>query len=161
MIIKPITVRKLAELQKYLADVPVKARRAATNAAADHLIGELSRYPKYKEVSRKAAYPEVRGWFSARQRRYVMARIRSGRIDPGYPHRTGRLRRGWRKKGEGYKVMIENTTDYAGHVMGQRDQARQPQLAGWRKVLDVANDSASEMRRAADLAIKIELDKKS
>lgn len=161
--IKPFRVRGLAELQKFLKDVPVKARRAATEAAADYLIGDgrrgLRHYPAYKWIRRRRAYPEVKGWFSEKQRRFVMARIRSGRIDPGYPHRTGRLQRGWVKKGSGYKIMIENQEPYAAVVMGDNTQARQPKLVGWRTVGEVVESNTDGMRQAAARAVQKTLDK--
>jgi len=164
--IKPMRVRKIADLQDYLKDVPVIARREAVQAAAEYFIGNgrrgLRHYPKYKEVSRKTAYPKVGGWFSKKQRRYVMMMIRRGRIDPGYPHRTGRLQRGWKIKSSGYKAMIENQEKHAEYVAGYEDtQANQPRLVGWRTVEQKIDSNFDGIRRAADLAVARELKKKA
>jgi len=73
------------------------------------------------------AYPQQRRyrmrWVSERQRRYVMAGIRSGRIAVPY-RRTGALRGGWqintRLDGNGATMSVSNTVEYAVGVMGQR-----------------------------------------
>ena len=73
------------------------------------------------------AYPSQRRyrmrWTSERQRRYVMAAIRSGRIVVPY-RRTGRLREGWqintRLDGNGATMSVTNSVEYAAGVMGAR-----------------------------------------
>jgi hypothetical protein len=70
-----------------------------------------------------------------------MAKIRSGEIDPGYPHRTGNLQRGWVLKGEPYRTKIENPTPYAGFVMGDTTQSRHEKKVGWRTVGKIVGDN--------------------
>ena len=73
------------------------------------------------------AYPPQRRyrmrWVSERQRRYVMAAIRGGRISVPY-RRTGRLREGWqintRIDGNGATMSVTNSVEYAAGVMGAR-----------------------------------------
>jgi hypothetical protein len=124
--------RDIERLQAYLRSVPRGALKVALAAFSEYMLGKLRHYPPYRYVSRKAAYGKT--FVSDRQRRYVMAKIREGRIDPGYPHRTGRLQRGWEVKGEPYRTRIENKTPYAGFVMGDDAQSAHERKVGWRVV---------------------------
>lgn len=140
-------------LAKVISEAPRMARGLMTVAAAKYLLGDgrrgLKHYKPYKHITRKRAYPPT-GWQSDRQRRYVMAMIRKGRIDPGYPHRTGRLQRGWVLTSTGAKTTIINRENYAGYVMGDKEQANLNRLAGWRVVSDIIKTNEKGMIQAAE-----------
>lgn len=152
-------LKSTEELKRWFDKLTPKLKRVAGEAAADYLIGDgrrgLRHYPPYKLVRRRVAYPEVKGWFSERQRRYVMARIREGTIDPGYPHRTGRYQRGWQKRQEGRSAFVVfNSLWYAKYVGGDEEQARQPRKVGWRKAGEIAQSNFDGMVRAAESAVE-------
>jgi hypothetical protein len=86
-------------------------------------------------VTRKAAYGKT--FVSDKQRRYVMARIREGSIDPGFPHRTGNYQRGWKVINKGVSTQIVNDVPYAGFVGGNETQARLNKKVGWRTVSEI------------------------
>lgn len=103
-----LKARGLPELQDFFADLPRNVRGIATEAASDDLLGDghrgLRHYPTYKYITRRSAFGKP--FASDRQRRFVMAQIRSGRIEPGFPHRTGNYQRSWRREGSGVSSVI-------------------------------------------------------
>jgi hypothetical protein len=147
---------KPSELMKLISSAPRMARGKMTEAAAKYIIGDMERgakhYPPYKYVSRKRAYG--RTFVSERQRRYVMAMIHAGRIDPGYPHRTGIIQRGWYIKNSGAKATIANDARGVDFVHGDKKQARLNKLAGWRTVSEIAKANIKGAIKAAEQALK-------
>ena len=142
-------------LSDYIATTARGARRPAAVAAADYLIGDgrhgLKHYPPYKYITRKRAFGKT--FKSDKQRRYVMMMIRAGKIDPGYPHRTGRLQRGWKQKGAGADITIYNDMPHVLPVMGDEIQSRHERLVGWRMVSDVLESNMDGALQAAGRAV--------
>ena len=142
-------------LAEFISSLPRNTRGLATEAAADYLIGDgrhgLKHYPPYKWVTRRRAYGKT--FVSAKQRRYVMAMIRAGRIDPGAPHRTGIIQRGWRKEGRGAKVKIVNDARGVEWVHDDKKQARLNALVGWRKTSVITQSNEHGSVQAAQRAV--------
>jgi hypothetical protein len=125
-------------------ELPKRFRGPATEQAARLYVAHLRKYPPYKWVTRARAYPNAAagpGWFSEKQRRFVMASLRAGRnlktgspMEPGYPHRTGNTQRAWETRGKGEQVRIINDAPAAMHLFDNQRQARQPGLVGWNKL---------------------------
>lgn len=107
-------------------------------------------YPPYQHVSYKRAYG---GWRSEKQRRFVMASIRTGRITIPY-RRTQTLRRGWRIIGQGRNAYLINETPYAGYVKGDNTQARMLALGGWRTVSQDIKGRIGKMQAKMEAAAK-------
>jgi len=147
-----------------LATIPANLRRfgrefqgVATMAAAVYLVGNeargLKHEPNYKYVSRKSAYGKT--FVSDKQRRYVMAMIRSGRITPGTENRTHAIQNGWGIQSNGLDTRITNRAPGVGWVMGNREhQARQPAAVGWRSFEQVSDDNRAGMSRASSQAVQ-------
>ena len=139
------------ELKLWLSTVAQGVKEKATAAFAEYIVGDqshgLKHYSPYQYVSYQRAYG---GFKSDKQRRYVMAMIRAGNIDPGYPHRTGNFQRNWTYKASGAgRYTIQNSTNYGGYLVSDTEQANLPRLAGWRKVQDViAANFAGAIRHA-------------
>lgn len=150
-----ITVRKNPQLERLIGDFPRRFRGVATEAIADYLIGNkthgLKHYPVYKYIRRRKAYGKT--FVSHKQRRFVMARIRDGRIDPGAPHRTGKIQRGWKKTGSGVNTRIVNNERGVEFVMGSDKQARLNAMAGWRTDSKVIEDNMQGALRHANAEI--------
>jgi hypothetical protein len=148
--------RGLDEFKGYIGGLERGLRGKVTVWISEWLIGNgqrgLKHYPPYKYVTRKSAYG--RAFKTEKQRRYVMAKIRSGEIAPGYPHRTGNLQRGWTMAGEGTKTTIENATPYAGYVMGNDEQTKMHRKIGWRKVADIISTNIAGAIKHAESMIK-------
>ena len=154
MITLKVDTRKLEELQEFLRGLPRGVVGVAGEAVAKYIVGDnrhgLKHYVPYKYVSIK----DSGGWASEKQRRYVMAKIREGEIDPGVPHRTGEMQRGWDYSGEGSRWRIENEVPYAGYVMGDVDQTQMHKIQGWRTAMRVAYDNLAGSIVAARSAVR-------
>jgi len=152
-----IKVLGIEELRKFLADLPRGTMRDGISAATVYLIGDdnhgLKHLVNYKYVSRKAAYGKT--FVSDRQRRFVMAAIRDGRIKPGRDNRTGATANGWKyiTTSNGYQTRIYNQTQGAKFVQSDDFQARQPAKAGHRKVSDVISTNIRGAMQAAERAV--------
>ena len=153
-------IRALQKLQALLKDLPQGAIGVAGEAVAHYLLGEdtgggythgLKHYVPYKYVTMNQAYG---GFVSDKQRRYVMARINEGSIDPGAPHRTGELQRGWHHtpSSHGSIWTLSNRTPYADYVMGGR-QSSMHNLIGWRTAGAVIVSNLSGAIRHASAAL--------
>ena len=144
--------RKVKEVVHRLKDIPPRAMKAVLRAVGLWLIGEQSRglkqYQPYKYITRKKAYGKT--FVSDRQRRYVMAAIREGRIEPGFPHRTGGTQRAWtyvpKDERHAFIVNQKRSAYFTKHDTGQ---ARLNALAGWKKVAKDIRDNIAGALRAA------------
>lgn len=152
-----VSVRGIDQLKKFFAELTPAARKEAVKGASVYLVGNdqhgLKHYPSYKYVTRKKAYGQT--FSSDKQRRYVMAMIREGKITPGSPSRDGTLKAGWAYKaqGGGYGMSVYNSVPYAHFVMGDAGQARQPGMVGWRKLMAVVESNLNGMMKAANEAV--------
>jgi hypothetical protein len=149
-------IRNLEKLNEFLKKLPYGGVRIALKAFTEYVIGNESHGLKhnepYKYVSRKRAYGQT--FQSDKQRKYVMARIRSGEITPGKPNRTGNTSDGWQyTMVTDWNYSVNNPEPGAYWTRGDTGQARQPALVGWRKVTKVAMDNFAGGVRAAEAAI--------
>lgn len=150
-------VRGVEKLQAYLKTVPRGAVKVALAALAEWIIGTpqrgLMHYQPYKYIARAKAYG--RTFKSDKQRRFVMAAIRDGRIDPGVPHRTGNTQRGWYAKvgNGGYRMSVGNDTPGAYFTRHDTGQAALNALAGWRKISDIVQTNIAGAMRHARAAV--------
>lgn len=132
-----IEVSGLEELRREFGNWPKIIQDEVIDAANDYIMKSIVKYPPYKYVTFRQAYG---GWFSEKQRRYVMARIAEGTIKPGMPNRSGRLGQGWKVIDRGTSSLIVNEVPYAGYVMGDSSQARMMGKIGWSKVAQWLKD---------------------
>lgn len=127
---------RVGDFAKRLEELPKSLRRSALIVMAEYLLKKFKLYPRYKYVSRKNAYPEVGGFFSDRQRKFVMAGISSGRIRPGSPHRTLGLKGDWKIEGREARdirsISLVNANPVAVYAYHPVFQARQLELVGWK-----------------------------
>ena len=90
-------VRNLEAVQAFLKSLPHGGIKRVLEAMVIYFIGDASHglvhYEPYKYITRKQAYGKT--FESDKQRRYVMAKIRSGEITPGKENRTGVTAMGW------------------------------------------------------------------
>lgn len=164
-----IQIKGIEKVQAFLRTVQLGAKTRATRAVAQYLIGieglgdvmssanlaggaghGLAHYVPYRYVT----MAQAGGWKSDKQRRYVMAMIREGKIDPGAPHRTGELQRGYRIEGEPPRYRITNAVKYGDYVMGDTQQSRMHQLIGWRKISEVVTSNLAGALRHAQAKVK-------
>jgi hypothetical protein len=140
----------LEELQAYLKEFPRGARGKAAEAFADDLIGDgqrgLKHYPAYRHVTRRSAFGKP--FVSDRQRKYVMAAIREGRIEPGYPHRTGNFQRSIQREGSGVNSRIVADLPHEGWPN------RLAKKVGWRDLYDVIMSNVTHAANAAERRVQ-------
>lgn len=145
-----------ANLMEVISELPRNMRGLAVEEASRYLVGNQSRglmhYVQYNYVTRQAAYG--RTFFSDRQRRKVMAMIRSGEITPGYPRRTGRMQRGWAIAYSGVTSRIINVENYATYVVGDPGQSRHEEMVGWRRVGLIIATNERGMIQSVDRVIQ-------
>jgi hypothetical protein len=146
-----IEVAGLKELIEKLNSLPDDVQDEAIEAVNAYLLNVLKAYPPYAYVPFRKAYG---GWFSDKQRKYVMARIREGTIRPGQSNRSQQFSRGWDVLGYGRKSMIVNQTPYGPYLVGDQEQARMPQKIGWKKLGDTIKGRMEEIYRRADAGVK-------
>jgi hypothetical protein len=160
-------VRGLEEVKAYLKSLPRALKDTAMKAFTEYLIGNqshgLKHYSPYKYVMRKRAYGQTFKSDKQRrfkQRRFVMAAIKEGRIDPGVPHRTGKGQRGWQmaKTPRGYSISNNEPSMY--YSMSDTGQANLNRMAGWRNVAKAIADNMAGAMRHANAAVKALLSRK-
>ena len=151
-------VRNLEEVQKFLKELPRGSLRTGLKAFTEYVLGNSTRglrhYEPYKFVTRKRAYGMT--FFTDKQRRYVMAKIRSGEMKVGTNQRTGNTAAAWtmQEKNNGYAYSLVNNTAGAYYTRDDSGQARQPALVGWRKVSKVVADNMRGAIRHALAEVK-------
>lgn len=169
MVNRPVEIRykakkfRVAEFGKRLAELPRKLRRPVLIVFSEYMVKQFKLYPRYKEVARRKAYPEVNGFFSDRQRRFVMAAIADGRIQPGSPHRSQELKRGWKINGKDAEdirsITIVNDAPAAVFAYHPIYQARQLGLVGWKNIDDMAEENTADALLEAEVWIINNADK--
>lgn len=135
----------IPETMAWLKAVIQGTVKVSNEAIANYIVGDqshgLMHEPYYKYVNRYAGFPGlsyttksgtvVPGYASAKQHRYVMAKIASGEIKPGQDNRTHDLTNSWKYEAKGNSYQITNDTPYAKYVLGNQ-QTRMHNLIGWR-----------------------------
>jgi hypothetical protein len=145
-----IDIEGLPKLQEILRKMPEAIWDEVSDKTADLVLNLMQTYEPYRHVSRRQAYPPT-GWFSDKQRRFVMAAISEGRITiPGV--RTQRLRRGWRKYGEGKNVMIANEVPYATFLYSDTEQAELNKIEGWKTIDTRLKEHEAKIDKTIDIA---------
>ena len=151
-----IDVTGIEELVSKLQSLPPEAQDQAVEQVNKYLLNVLRMYPPYSYVPFKTAYG---GWFSEKQRRYVMARIREGSIQPGKPNRTQFFSQNWKQVGYGKQSILANETPYAPYLVGDREQARMPAKIGWKKLGQTIKERMDQIIRRAEAGVKSALKK--
>jgi hypothetical protein len=145
-----IVIDGLEALRSKLDRFPKEAQDAAANQVNKYVLNVMREYASYKYVPFKTAYG---GWFSEKQRRYVMARISEGTLHPGSPSRTQALRAGWKTMGTGMDSLIVNAVPYASFVIGDDTQSRMHKKIGWWTVGKRLKERAAEIERQAKAGV--------
>lgn len=156
MILKvELSARSSERVKTWLKSIIYGVKGKALEAFTQYIVGNnqhgLKHYPPYKYVTRKRAYGQT--FQSDKQRRYVMAKIKSGEITPGKSQRTGKQADSWGYQMRGTSARVYNTATGAKYTMGNRTQARQPELVGWRKIQDVVMSNFVGAMRYAQQAV--------
>lgn len=157
--IDPSSLLQMDRLKRKFGELSVRLVDVGTEAAGRYLLAIFKKeIPPYRYVSRLQAYGKT--FFSDRQRRAVMAMIRSGEIVIPYARRSpsGGLATEWYMVGSGHNLIIENRSPSARWVYSE-EQARQINMVGWRKASTTLEEKERNATDAAARAIKKEIDK--
>jgi len=130
-----VTVTGLDHIRARLEELPDAVGNDGVEAADNYLLNILisKEIPPYRYVSRRQAYG--RTFFSDRQRRFVMAGIRSGKITIPYKRggKTSGIQSQWKIIGTGKSAYLENDAPGAIYLYSEM-QANQPRLVGWKRI---------------------------
>ena len=151
-----IDISGAPEIAAKLSQLPDEAANAGVESANEYVVEVMKAYPPYTYFSRASAYPDApagRGWFSAKQRRYVMAKMASGEFVPPYS-RTQALRNDWKTLGYGVNQIVVNENPAAVYAYDDQRQARQMAGAGWKKLGETLRDRASRIVEKFDAGVK-------
>jgi hypothetical protein len=132
---------RTGDIGETIKQLPTKIRGVALEVVAKYMLEKYKKYPRYKNVARKRAYPEVDGFFSDKQRRFVMAKIASGEIQPGKQNRTDKLKNDWRIVGSLSPLKIVNDNPAAVFAYDPQFQARQLDLVGWKDIGEMTEEN--------------------
>lgn len=143
--------RKFGMIGPHLLDIGAEA------IAKYYLRVLKTELPPWIYVTRKMAYPPT-GWFSEKQRRFVMAEISDGAIRIPYPRRSpgGGLMAGWEMIGTGMDLILINREPVAPFAYGEM-QARQLALVGWPRLSVIVEEKERNANDAGIRAIEKEV----
>ena len=139
-------VAGIEELRREFGNWPKQIQDEVIDAVNKDLIKRVRKYPPYAYVPFKRAYG---GWFSEKQRRYVMAKIRAGEINPGVSNRTNRFGQGWKVIDKGTSSLIVNEVPYGRYLMGTGTQARMHKIIGWDMISEFIQKNMGNVLNAA------------
>ena len=137
------------ELAAKLDQLPDNAADFGVEYANEYVLNMQRTYVPYKHVS----VAQAGGWKSDKQRRYVMAKIRSGEISVPY-NRTQTLRKGWKLVGKGRNQIIANEVSYAKYVKDIRSQSQGHMLRGWEVIPNELRNKAAQILRRFNAGVK-------
>ena len=139
--------RNIKEINAYLKTVPRGVKRVAGKAIAEYIVGNeqhgLKHDDPYKQTTRRRVYGQQ--WESDKQRKYVMAKIRSGEIVLGQRARKPTTASGGyavKETRDGYAI-----TNPLPSAFWSRVWAKWPRWKHYNKVID---DNMKGAMRAAN-----------
>lgn len=141
-----IDIKEVPPLGPLLRKLPETVRDLVVDEVAEYLINVLRKNAPYRYVSRYAAYGQT--FVSDKQRKFVMAAIREGRIMIPYK-RSQNLSKSWKQIGKGYQSIIVNEAPYAAYVVGDDDQTLHEAKVGWEKVGITISTREDQIERRA------------
>jgi hypothetical protein len=139
-----ITTIGAEALSAKLGQLAPKAIEIGLEDAAEYTQLQMQTYPSQKSVPME--------WVSEKQRRYVMAAIRDGRIQVPRA-RTYNLQSSWTKSISGYTATIQAGASYAHWVQGE-DQARMMSKIGWQTTKEFVSNKASQVFHMFELGVR-------
>ena len=146
----------------YIKGIPEKVMSVGMSAIVKFIVGDeqhgLKHDVAYKYVSRKEAYgstgatfengkPVPDGYFSAKQFRYVMAKLHSGEMKIGRKNDPTHYGQSWEWK------QVQNDYYVTGNLPFDRFPANQNKLVGWRHYLKVVEANMKGAIKAVQKAV--------
>ena len=152
------TVQNADKVSAWIKSLPRGIKAAAMRAISDYVVGNeqhgLRHDVAYKYVSRKQAYGKVSdapaGYFSMKQFRYVMAKIKSGEMKIGRKNDPTKYSQSWRTE---QKNSQWDRTVVKGQLPFGRFPSRQNLLVGWRDFRKVVESNMKGAMESAQKAV--------
>ena len=141
--------------------LPIEAQNEGVIEANKYIVNVMKAYQPYQHIWRSRAFTNLRfvtpggkvkiGYASWRQFQYVHALAAEGKL----PYRrTQKLARNWKTVGAGRSQIVVNETEYAGYVMGKKEQDRLHNKMGWKPMEDRVKERMSEIVRRFEAGVK-------
>jgi len=140
------------EIEAKLNKLPIEVADTCMGEVQDYMLNVMrSDQPSPNYVSRTQAYGQP--FSSDKQRRWFFWALNSGAISVPY-HRTQALSKGWHIVNRGLLGYLVNYTPGASYVVGERNQANQPRLVGWKKASQQIQERISKINKVLEGAAK-------
>lgn len=118
-----------------LDKLPPAVADAGVESANGYLIDALKNEPTQVSIPwAQVGGPASGGFYTERQRRFVMAALHDGSMQVPYS-RTQNMINAWHTEGSGKEQTVTNSSPIAQYVIGSA-QARRPYMAGWNTAAD-------------------------
>lgn len=144
-----IVIRGNTEIAAKLRMLGPAAAAAGVESAAQLIADRFNRYATSAAYN-YVPYSAVGGFFSDRQRRFVMASISDGSIDPPYKRQDGDR---FRVDGSGIGAKVVSDKVSMFYSMSDQGQAQLQGMRGWGKVSDILQENNADIVRAFDLGV--------
>lgn len=128
----------LEDVASRISSLPEACKDEILTDVGEYGLTIIRQYAPQNYVSRAQAYPDAPagpGWFSDKQRKFVMAGLRDGTLSSPY-RRTGGLAASWSFERSGTAGFWASDYPAAPFVMGFAAQSRHEKLVGWKKITD-------------------------
>lgn len=145
-----LDITGLEAVSSILSQLPAEAADGGVELANEYLVDALHEYPPYSHVPISA----VGGFVSDKQRRKVMAMIRSGEITPGQSNRTQRLAQGWQVMGTGANQIVINEVPYGVYEYDPSQQTQMHMLQGWQIMPEFLQNRMDQIIRKFSAGVK-------
>ena len=147
-----IEILNYKEIEAKLNKLPIEVADTCMGEVQDYMLNVMqSDQPPPNYVSRTQAYGQP--FSSDKQRRWFFWALNSGQISVPY-HRTQELSKGWHIVNRGLLGYLVNRTPGASYVLGERNQANQPRLVGWKKASQQIQERISKINKVLEGAAK-------
>lgn len=136
-----ISISGFETIYQRLMKLPREAQDMGVEEANEYMVNMMRVYPP------KSRAPFV--WSSDKQRRFVMAKIRSGE----WTGRTQALANSWKTVGKGYHQTVESDSAYASYVQ-DRYQIVGHKSNGWQTINQLLNTNGKKILAKFDAGVK-------
>ena len=155
-----VNISGMDKIVDKLKKLPAAVGDAATEAGSKYLLNVLvnKEIPTYRHVTRAQAYGST--FSSDKQRRFVFAALRDGRIVVPYQRRgkSGGVQSAWEIHGSGKQVTITNGDPAAKWIYSEM-QANLNRMIGWLRVSQIIDKYTKQIVGAFDRGVKTALKK--
>lgn len=145
-----IAIKGNTEIQQKLETLSPRVADAGCEAGTEYIAQSFNQYATNAPYN-YTPYSAVGGFYSDRQRAFVMAGIRQGTIPIPYPRSTADH---FQKEGAGRAAKVVSDKPSMFYSMADTGQARLQALRGWGKVGEVLSAITPDVVHAFELGVQ-------